>query len=39
MAWVSLAIPFVLAYIFLAWRAIDRRRLTRREMEITEDKY
>ena len=39
MAWVSLAIPFVLAYIFFAWRAIDRRRLTRREMEITEDKY
>lgn len=39
MAWVSLAIPFVLAYIACAWRAIDRRRITRREMEISEDKY
>lgn len=39
MFWVSLAIPFVVAYIAYAWRAIDRRRLTRREMEITEDKY
>lgn len=39
MFWVSLAIPFVMAYIAYAWRAIDRRRITRREMEITEDKY
>lgn len=29
MAWVSLAIPFVLAYICYAWRAVGRRRLTR----------
>lgn len=39
MFWVSLAIPFVMAYIAYAWRAIDRRRITRREMTITEDKY
>ena len=39
MFWVSLAIPFVMAYIAYAWRAIDSRRITRREMEITEDKY
>lgn len=39
MFWVSLAIPFVMAYIAYAWRAIDRRRITRREMTITDDKY
>ncbi len=35
MAWVSLFIPFVLAYIFVAWRAIDKRRITKEE--IAED--
>ena len=28
MFWVSLLIPFVLAYIIYAWRAIDKKRLT-----------
>lgn len=39
MAWVSLLIPFVLAYIAYAWHAIDRRSLTRAELEGNEHKY
>ncbi len=33
MAFVSLLIPFVLAYIFYAWRALDLQKIDRREME------
>ena len=33
MAIVSLLIPFVLAYIVFAWRAIDRKRITQKEIE------
>lgn len=33
MAIVSLLIPFVLAYIVFAWRAIDRKRITQDEIE------
>lgn len=32
MFWVSLLIPFVLAYIIYAWRAIDRKKLDRQEI-------
>ncbi len=32
MAWVSLSIPFVAAYIWYAWRAIDRVPITREEL-------
>ena len=32
MAVVSLLIPFVLAYIFYAWRAIDSRKITKEEI-------
>ena len=32
MSIVSLLIPFVLAYIFIAWRAIDRKPLTEDEI-------
>ena len=39
MTYVSWVIPFVLAYIFYAWRAIDRRPLTADELEETEHKY
>ena len=39
MAWVSLIIPFVLAYIAYAWHAIDRKSMTRRELEEEEHKY
>jgi cytochrome d ubiquinol oxidase subunit II len=33
MSWVSLLIPFVLAYIFYAWRAIDKKKITAEEMK------
>ena len=33
MFFVSLLIPFVLAYIFYCWRAIDRQPITREEMK------
>ena len=33
MAYVSILIPFVLAYIFYAWRAIDKKQLDRKELE------
>jgi len=39
MAAVSLIIPFVLAYIVIAWRAIDRKSITREELEENEEKY
>lgn len=39
MAWVSLFIPFVLAYIAYAWHAIDRKPLTREELADEEHKY
>lgn len=33
MAWVSIFVPFVLAYIFYAWRSIDNRKIDTRELE------
>ena len=33
MFWVSLLVPFVLAYIIYAWRAIDAKKLTKEELE------
>ena len=33
MAWVSLLIPFVLAYIAYAWRAIDKKPLDKEEIK------
>ena len=39
MFWVSLLIPFVLAYIVYAWRAMDRKSITAAEVESTEHKY
>jgi cytochrome d ubiquinol oxidase subunit II len=33
MAYVSILVPFVLAYIFYAWRSIDRHKITEKEME------
>lgn len=32
MAYVSIFIPFVLAYIFFAWRSIDRKSITKEEI-------
>ena len=33
MAYVSILVPFVIAYIFYAWRSIDRHKITEEEMD------
>lgn len=39
MSCVSLLIPFVLAYIIYAWRAMDKTKITQEEIENTVHKY
>lgn len=39
MAYVSVLVPFVLAYIVYAWRAIDIRSITRQELDKDEHRY
>lgn len=39
MAYVSILVPFVLAYIIYAWRAIDRKPITEEEMKKDEHAY
>lgn len=39
MAYVSLIIPFVLAYIYFAWRAIDKKSITIEEMKSDDHVY
>ena len=39
MSWVSLLIPFVVAYIAYAWHQMDRKRISAEEIENTNDKY
>lgn len=39
MSYVSLIIPFVLAYIFYAWRALDIRKIDKQEMESGDHTY
>jgi cytochrome d ubiquinol oxidase subunit II len=39
MSIVSILIPFVLAYIFYAWRALDLRKIDTKEMEENEHTY
>lgn len=39
MAIVSLIIPFVIGYIFFAWRSIDRKKLTSEELQEDDHKY
>ena len=39
MFYVSLLVPFVLAYIVYAWRAIDRKKITREEITESEHTY
>ena len=39
MFWVSLLIPFVLAYIVYAWRQMDKKRITPEEIDSTQHKY
>jgi cytochrome d ubiquinol oxidase subunit II len=33
MSWVSLFVPFVLAYIIIAWRAINKKKIDEKEMK------
>ncbi len=39
MFWVSLLVPFVIAYIVYAWRAIDKTPITKEEIENDEHSY
>ena len=39
MSWVSLLIPFVVAFIAYAWRQMDRKKITQDEIKDTEHKY
>ena len=39
MSWVSLLIPFVVAYIAYAWRQMDRMKITQEEIEGDGNKY
>ncbi|MDX2331249.1 cytochrome d ubiquinol oxidase subunit II [Campylobacter hepaticus] len=39
MAYVSLLVPFVLTYIIYVWRAMDRIKITREEMENNDHTY
>jgi cytochrome d ubiquinol oxidase subunit II len=36
---VSFFIPFVLAYIFYAWRAIDKKKIDREELAADDHVY
>lgn len=39
MSWVSIIVPFVLAYIIYVWRKMDSKSITPEEMESEEEKY
>ncbi|MDY3267823.1 MAG: cytochrome d ubiquinol oxidase subunit II [Phocaeicola sp.] len=39
MAYVSILVPFVLAYIFYAWRAIDKKQITQEEIDKDNHSY
>jgi cytochrome d ubiquinol oxidase subunit II len=39
MAYVSFLIPFVLAYIVYAWRSLEKKPISLKEMEEELDKY
>lgn len=39
MFWVSLLIPFVVAYIAYAWHSMDKHKITREEIEKTRHRY
>ena len=39
MFYVSLLVPFVLAYIVYCWRKIDSRKITREEIATDEHAY
>jgi cytochrome d ubiquinol oxidase subunit II len=39
MSYVSLLVPFVIAYIWYAWSSINRKRITAQEMEEESHTY
>lgn len=39
MSYVSLLVPFVLAYIFISWRAMDKKKITSEELESESHSY
>jgi cytochrome d ubiquinol oxidase subunit II len=39
MFYVSLLVPFVLAYIIYAWRAIDKKKITKEELQGDDHAY
>ncbi len=39
MSYVSIVIPFVLAYIVYVWNSMDKKKLTIEELEDTDHKY
>ncbi len=39
MAYVSILVPFVVAYIFYAWRALDIHKIDKKEMEEDDHAY
>ena len=39
MSWVSLFVPIVLVYIWLTWKAMNKKQISAAEMEATEHKY
>lgn len=39
MSWVSVMIPFVVGYIWIAWRGMNRRRLTREELDQKDEHF
>lgn len=39
MTYVSILVPFVLAYIAYAWHSLDHKKITSEEMESTDEKY
>jgi len=39
MAFVSILVPFVVAYIFYAWRSIDKKKIDVKEINEEEHSY
>ncbi len=39
MSYVSILIPFVLAYVFYAWRALEKKQITREELKNDDHAY
>ena len=39
MSYVSIVVPFVLAYIWYVWYSMDRKKLTEKELQTTTHKY